>query len=178
MFKKILSVVGISAALVLGSAAAATADEYPADAPVAASDTTLTPGQAVTITANDLGDYATVFFSAPAGTLASIVAAQSGGTSVEKPVVNGSASASYTAPNAAGQYTVTVSAPGGEVLGSVTLTVAAAGGAGGETGGGSGLPVTGGTVPAAVIWAGVGALGLGGIAIAAVAARRRAAANN
>ena len=170
MFKKVLSVVGITAALVFGSAAAATA--YPAEAPVVASDTTLTPGQSVTITANDLGNYATVTFSANGGTLASIVAASGTGTSVEKTVVNGSASATFTAPSTPGTFVVTVTAPGGEVLGSVTLTVAAA------AGGGGGLPATGGSVPAAMIWAGVGALGLGGIAVAAVAARRRAAASN
>ena len=174
MFKKFLSAAGIAAVFIFGSAAAAAADEYPADAPVVATDTTLAPGQSVTITANDLGDYATVTFSANGGTLASIVAAAGTGTSVEKTVVNGSASATFTAPTTAGSYVVTVTAPGGEVLGSVTLTVAAAGGGGA----GGGLPATGGSVPAAMIWAGVGALGLGGIAVAAVAARRRAAASN
>ncbi|MCP2638123.1 hypothetical protein K0817_016340 [Microbacterium sp. HD4P20] len=173
MFKKLLSAAGIAAVFVFGSAAAAAADEYPATAPVVASDTTLTPGQSVTITVNDLGDYESVLFSANGGTLASIVAAAGSGTSVEKTVVNGSASATFTAPSTAGTYVVTVTAPGGEVLGSVTLTVAAAGG-----GSGGGLPATGGSVPAAMIWAGVGALGLGGIAVAAVAARRRAAASN
>jgi hypothetical protein len=174
MFKKTLTVVGIAAAFVLGSSAAAVADDYPVDAPVTVSDTTPAPGQPVTITATDLGDYETVTFSTSGAgaSLSSIVLAAGSGVSVDKPVTDGTASATFSSSQA-GTFVVSVSA-GGEVLSSVTLTVAAAAGAGGGTGGG--LPATGGSVPAAVIWAGAGAIGLGGIAVAAVAARRRAAA--
>ncbi|MDR7112938.1 LPXTG-motif cell wall-anchored protein [Microbacterium trichothecenolyticum] len=170
MFKKTAAALAVAGLLVLGGAGAASAD-YPADAPVTASDTTPTVGQTVTITANDLGDYSTVTFTVSPTTgasLASIVLASSGG-SVSKPVNNGSASASFTATTA-GTYVVTVSGEG--ALGSVTLNVAAAG----SGSGGSGqLPATGGEVPGAIIWLGVGAIGLGGIAVAAAVARRRAA---
>ena len=170
MFKKALATIAVAGLLVLGGAGAALAD-YPSDAPVTAGDTTLTVGQSTTITANDLGDYTSVTFSvSPAGAaLSSIVLASGTGSSVEKPVVNGSASATFTA-NAPGNYVVTVSGEG-EALGSVTISVAAA-----TSGSGAGeLPATGGTVPAAFIWLGVGAIGLGGIAVAAAVARRRAA---
>lgn len=174
MLKKTLAAAGIAAVLILGGAAAASAD-YPATAPVTAGDTTLTPGQSTVITATDLGDYDSVDFTIGGGTgasLASIVAAATSGSQVTKPVVDGSASATFTA-NAVGTYVVTVS--GGETaLGSVTITVSAAAGAGSGTGS---LPATGGTVPAAAIWLGVGAIGLGGIAVAAVAARRRTQKN-
>ena len=173
MFKKALATIAVAGLLVLGGAGAALAD-YPSDAPVTAGDTTLTVGQSTTITANDLGDYTSVTFSvSPAGAaLSSIVLASGTGSSVEKPVVNGSASATFTA-NAPGSYVVTVSGEG-ETLGSVTMSVAAA--PSGSGAGGSGeLPATGGTVPAAFIWLGVGAIGLGGIAVAAAVARRRAA---
>lgn len=171
MFKKILSVVGIAAAISLGTAAAASA--YPADVEVVAESATVAPGVPVTITATGLGTLETVTFSATGGSLASIVVA-SAGTSVDKPVADGTASAEFTATTP-GTYTISVLADG-EVLGSTTVTVAAAGsGAGGGSGS---LPATGGTVPAAAIWVGVGALGLGAIAVAAVGARRRAAAKH
>jgi LPXTG-motif cell wall-anchored protein len=72
------------------------------------------------------------------------------------------------AANDLGDYTsVTTVPPGaGATLGSIVLA----------SGTGSGeLPATGGTGPAAFIWLGVGAIGLGGIAVAAAVARRRAA---
>ncbi|GAA5093741.1 hypothetical protein GCM10025760_24270 [Microbacterium yannicii] len=172
MLKKTLAAAGIAGALILGSSAAAFAD-YPATAPVTAGDTTLTVGQSTTITANDLGDYTSVDFSVnptSGSTLSSIVVAAAAG-GVTKPVANGTASATFTA-NAAGTYTVTVAATDG-ALGSVTISVAAAG----STPAPGALPATGGTIPAAAIWVGVGAVGLGGIAVAAVAARRRTQKN-
>lgn len=156
----------------LGGAAAASAD-YPVDAPVTVSDTTPVVGQPVTITFGELGDLESVFFSvspSTGATLASIVLA-SAGTSVEKPVVDGSATATFTAQTS-GTYVVSIS-DGETVIGSVTLDVAPAGsGAGGSSGD---LPATGGAVPGAFVWLGVGAVGLGAIAVAAAVARRRAA---
>lgn len=179
MFKKLLSVVGIAAAITLGSAAAASA-VYTPGVEIVAGDVTLAPGESTVITVNGLGERDTVNFAytGPGGSLASIVAASAGGTSVDKPVNGGSASATFTA-NAVGDHVIVVSDETG-VLESITITVAAAGTGTGGTGGNAGgqLPATGGTVPAAAIWAGVGAIGLGGIAVAAVAARRRRAAKN
>ncbi|HBS76140.1 MAG TPA: sortase, partial [Microbacterium sp.] len=40
------------------------------------------------------------------------------------------------------------------------------------------LPATGGDVPMGAIWLGIGAVGLGGIAVTAAAARRRASQNS
>ncbi|MFC8682679.1 LPXTG cell wall anchor domain-containing protein [Microbacterium ureisolvens] len=178
MFKKAFAVVALAGALVLGTAAAASAD-YPADVTVTAGDATLTVGQSTTITASNLGDLEVVYFAvtpSTGGSLSSIVLA-SAGAEVEKPVTDGSATATFTA-NAVGTYVVNVS-DGETSLGQTTITVAAAGsGTGGGTGGGTGeLPATGGTVPGAFIWLGVGAIGLGGIAVAAAVARRRAAGN-
>lgn len=172
MFKKAFAAIAVAGLLVLGGAGAASAD-YPTDVPGTVSDTTPVVGQPVTITFSELGDLEVVFFSvtpSTGATLASIVLA-SGGGSVQKPVTDGSASATFTAQTA-GTYVVSVS-DGETTIGSVTLDVAAAGSG---SGGGSGeLPATGGTVPAAYIWLGVGAIGLGGIAVAAAVARRRAA---
>ena len=172
MFKKTAAALAVAGLLVLGGAGAASAD-YPAGVPGTVSDTTPAVGQSVTVTFTELGDLETVFFSvtpSTGATLASIVVASSGGSSVEKPVSNGSASASFTAQTA-GTYVVSVS-DGETTIGSVTLNVAAAG----SGSGGSGqLPATGGEVPGAIIWLGVGAIGLGGIAVAAAVARRRAA---
>lgn len=179
MFKKLLSAAGIAAAIVLGTAAAASAASgYPAGVTLTASAATIAPGGSTTITATGLGDLQTVYFGVggTGGSLSSIVLASGAGTSVAKPVSNGSASATFTA-STAGEYVVSVS-DGETVLDTVTITVAAAGAGTGGGGAGPQLPATGGTVPAAVIWAGVGAIGLGGIAVAAVAARRRAAAKN
>ncbi|WP_396655249.1 LPXTG cell wall anchor domain-containing protein [Microbacterium aurum] len=45
---------------------------------------------------------------------------------------------------------------------------------GGTGGAGSTLPSTGGEIPAVALWIGAGALGLGGLAVVAATARRRA----
>ncbi len=173
MFKKAFATVAVAGLLVLGGAGAASAD-YTVGVPGTVSDTTPAVGQPITVTFNELGDLETVFFSvtpSTGATLASIVVASSGG-GVSKPVSNGSASATFTAQTA-GTYTVSVS-DGETTIGSVTLNVAAAGSGSGSTGAGE-LPATGGEVPGAIIWLGVGAIGLGGIAVAAAVARRRAA---
>lgn len=187
MIKKLVTAVGIAAAITLGTAAAANA-VYAPEVEVVASDATVAVGEPVTVTALGVEEFETVTFSSDGGTLSSIVVAAAG-SSVTKAVANGSASATFVA-STPGNYVVSVSS-GGQFLGSVTISVGSAtsgGGTGGSTGGsaggstggsgGSGLAVTGSEVPAAVIWAGAGAIGLGGIAIAAVAARRRAAAKH
>lgn len=171
MFKKSFAVVGIAATLVLGGSAAAFA--YPAEGNVTAGDASLTVGESTVVTATDLGDLETVFFAVDpttGATLSSIVLASGTGT-IEKPVVDGSASATFTA-NAVGTYTVAVS-DGETVLGTTEISVTAAG----STPATPGLPATGGTVPALVVWGGIGAVALGGIAVAAVAARRRTQKN-
>jgi hypothetical protein len=172
MLKKTLAAAAFAAVLVLGGASAASADYTPDPPTVVVSDTTPAVGQTITITFNNLNvPFVRITVNPGQGvTLASVVrTAASGG--VEKQVVNGSASAQFTA-STAGTYTVSAADASGNVVGSQTLSV------GTSSSGGSSLPATGGgDVPAAVIWLGVGAVGIGGIAVAAAVARRRAAVN-
>lgn len=189
MFKKILAATGVAGLLVLGASSAAMADEeYVATLNVTAQDPTLTPGQATTVTVTDAAPGDVLFGTDGPGvesdTLTSIsFAADSGGVSAVTKVAgeDGVASATFTAPNvSSGTYVVTVTDSTGE-FGQVTLTVGTAtapgAGSGSGTGTGGSLPATGGNaVPAAAVWLGAGAVGLGGIAITAAVARRRAAA--
>ncbi|MFE5407261.1 LPXTG cell wall anchor domain-containing protein [Microbacterium sp. NPDC056569] len=177
MFKKAFAAIAVAGLLVLGGAGAASAD-YPSDVTVTAGSATITVGGSTAVTASGLGDLQTVFFAVSGGTggsLSSIVLASGGGSTVEKSVTDGSATATFTA-SAVGTYNVSVS-DGETTIGQTTITVTAAGTSTGGSGGSGELPATGGTVPAAFVWLGVGAIGLGGIAVAAAVARRRAAGN-
>ncbi|AZC12328.1 hypothetical protein [Microbacterium sp. ABRD28] len=183
MLKKTLSAAGIAGLLVLGAASAAQADDYATDVETVAGDVTLTPGQATVITAQNV-DGTVTFATSGAGvsenTLTSIAFAAAVGsdTAVKQADENRTAQATFTAPTAGGTYTINITDGDGDTD-SVTLTVAAAGSGTGGTGGTGGtLPATGSdAVPAAAIWLGAGAVGLGGIAVTAAVARRRAAAN-
>ena len=172
MFKKTFAAIAVAGLLVLGGAGAASADYTPDPPTVVVSDTTPAVGQTITITFNNLNvPFVRITVTPGQGvTLASLVhAAGSGG--VEKQVVNGSASVQFTASQT-GTYVVTAADGEGNVVATQTLTVGTA-----AAGGSGQLPATGGEVPGAMIWLGVGAIGLGGIAVAAAVARRRAAAN-
>jgi hypothetical protein len=183
MFKKSLAAVGVAGLLVLGASSAAMADDnYTSDVQVTATDVTLTPGQGTVITATNV-DGTTVFETSGAGvnanTLTSIsfAAVAASDDAIKEAGDDRTAQATFTAPGP-GEYTVLVTDADGDSE-SITLTVAAAGtgGTGGSGTGGS-LPATGGdAVPAAAVWLGAGAVGLGGIAVTAAVARRRAAAN-
>ena len=182
MFKKIFTAAAVAGLLVLGGGSAAQALYNGEDEPtVGVSAPTITAGNSTVITVSNLEDVASVSFTANGGALSSIVLAAVG--PVVKPVSNGSASVTFTATQP-GNYTVwAADAVTGEPLGSVAVTVAAAGSGAGGTGGGTGgtgggLPATGNELPAAALWLGVGALGIGGIAIAAGVARRRAHTSN
>ena len=172
MFKKTFAAIAVAGLLVLGGAGAASADYTPDPPTVVVSDTTPAVGQTITITFNNLNvPFVRITVTPGQGvTLASLVhAAGSGG--VEKQVVDGSASVQFTASQT-GTYVVTAVDGEGNVVATQTITVGTA-----AAGGGSAqLPATGGEVPGAFIWLGVGAIGLGGIAVAAAVARRRAAA--
>jgi len=176
MFKKTFAAIAVAGVLVLGGASAASADaNYPPATNISASDTTPTVGQPITITVTGLGDLPVVFFSVTpsnGASLASIVAT-SASAGLEKPVVNGSASVQFTAQTA-GTFTVSVS-DGEQVIRSIQIVVAAAGSNAGA--GSDDLARTGGADTAAFLWIGAGALGLGGIAVAAAAARRRVSAD-
>jgi len=178
MLKKSLAAVGLAGALLIGTASAAIADGYPPAAVITVPAPTIVPGQSTIITATGLGDRTEVTFAvagSPGATLTSIVMAASAPyASVVKPVTDGTASATFTA-STPGSFTITVR-DGDTILSTTVISVVDPASAGG-VGTGGGLPPTGGTVPATVIWAGVGAIGLGGIAVAAVAARRRTPIN-
>ncbi|MEI3865712.1 hypothetical protein V6S02_01315 [Microbacterium sp. CCNWLW134] len=171
---------GIAGLLVLGAASAAQADDYASAVDVTAGDVTLTPGQATVITANNVDGQATFSTTGPGvgeNTLTSVAfAATTGSDTAIKPVdENRRAQATFTAPTAGGTYVISVEDADGDTD-TITLTVAAA--TSGGTGGSGALPATGGdAVPAAAIWLGAGAVGLGGIAVTAAVARRRAATN-
>ncbi|KRA25708.1 hypothetical protein ASD65_15715 [Microbacterium sp. Root61] len=173
MLKKTFAALAVAGLLVLGAASAASAATYPVDNGTGSGSAVLAPGASTPITISGLEGYDQVIFTSTGGTLSSIVMAAAG-SSVTKPVVNGSATANFVA-NTPGSFTINVTAPDGTPLGSTTVTVAAPGTT--APGAGGGLPATGGTVPAAAVWLGVGAIGIGGIAVAAAVARRRAAAN-
>lgn len=176
MLKKTLAAVGIAGFLVLGASAPAFA-YYPPEVDCTATPASIAPGATSTIVCTGFTEAVAYFgVEAPAGTLSSIVLASGGGADiVEKPVSDGSATATFTGPAVTASTTYTVLVAQGdedgkfvEDVGEVVVTVAPA-----STGGG-GLPPTGGEVPAAAIWLGVGAIGIGGIAVAAAVARRRA----
>lgn len=179
MFKKTLAAAAVAALLVLGGSAAAHAD-YADELTLTATPPTITVGGSTTITASGLGDLETAYFGTdgtPGGSISSIVRASSSGA-VAKTVVDGTATATFTA-SAPGTFTIAVG-DGENVLATTTVTVTAAstGGGSGGTGGSGTLPATGGTVESAALWLGLGAIGIGGIAVAAVAARRRAHNSN
>lgn len=178
MMKKAFASAGVAGLLIFGAAAAAHAEEYPAAVSVTAADVTLTPGQATVITAQNV-DGQTIFDTAGPGvsenTLTSIAFAAANGsdTAIKQADETRTARATFTAPTAGGTYVITATDADGDTD-RVTITVTAA--ASGGTGGTGALPATGGdAIPAAVIWLGAGAVGLGGIAVTAAVARRRAA---
>jgi hypothetical protein len=170
VLKKLLTAVGLAGLIILGGSSAALADEYPPSVECTATPPTLVVGGTTTVNCTGLvpGEV-TITATGPGvveGDLASIVfAAATGTVSVTKTVgADGTVSASLTV-HQAGTFVVTATDSQGNTV-SATVTATAAGG--------GGLPPTGGTVPAAAIWLGVGALGLGGIAVAAAMAQRRA----
>lgn len=175
MLKKALAAMGIAGLFILGGFS--TAQAYPSDIPATVGDATLAPGQSTVITASDVDGDVTFSTSGPGvttGTLSSIAFTAAAGSSSVVKAANADrvAAATFTAPSVGGSFTIQIVDADGDT-GSVTITVAAA-----EAGGGAGLPPTGGTLSAAAIWLGVGVVGIGGIAVAAAVARRRAAAKS
>ncbi|HAS33353.1 MAG: hypothetical protein CMH38_14695 [Microbacterium sp.] len=176
MFKKSFAALAIAGALVLGGSAAATA-YTPSGGAV--SDPVIAPGQSTIITFTGLEAYDQVVFTitGPSGaSLTSIAYAASGDTvySVTKDVVDGSASATFTG-GGAGTYEVVLTDTDGNVIATTEITVTADSDSDSDSGE---LPATGGDVPMGAIWLGIGAVGLGGIAVTAAAARRRASQNS
>lgn len=175
--KKLLASATIAGVLVLGSAAAATAATgYPDGGGPAITDTTPAIGQSITITITGLpaewnGLFVTfTIVSGPSGGQLSSIVLAAAPVSTTKEVSNGTASASFSS-NVAGSFRIAATGPNGEDLGTVGFVV------GEPADAGDGLPPTGGAVPVGVIWLGVGAVGAGGVVVAATALRRRARNN-
>lgn len=194
MLKKTFAVAAIALGLVVASASAASAD-YTGTPPISAGDPVMAPGGSTVITVTGLPEGAEcVAFQ--------VLQPEGGDGSVDPTTVGVSgdtASTTFTA-SVLGAYTIEVltstagcGAPPASIVssavfaaaefvyfGSVTITVAVPtdGGSGpAAPGAAPGLPPTGGQVPAAALWLGIGAVGIGAIAVTAGVARRRAAAN-
>lgn len=173
--KKTLAVLAVSGALLLGGASAASADDgYAVPPPTcAAAPASIAVGETTVITCDfdDGFDGETVTFGITgpgvrSGSLAAIAFTARGTATIEKVVRAGQAATTLTGP-AAGAYTVTMAyGPTATMVLPIDVTVTAAAGAA--------LPITGGSVPTEAIWIGAGALTLGGIAVFAARARRRA----
>lgn len=182
MLKRIVSVIGISGALMFLGAGAATADTYPPDVTCTVQAPTITPGQSTviecggdgTVPAGTTAVYTVSGAGVSASSLSSVFAAVGTAQVTKTADGNGTLSATFTAPQVTGthNYTISVADTAGTFAATASITVN--GPSGGEGAAGGGLSTTGGTVPAALIWGGIGALGIGGIAIAAALARRRA----
>lgn len=174
MLKKTFAAAGVAALLLLGGASAASAVSYPPDEGCTAVPATIAVGETSVITCVGLDPNVTGTFtvSGPgvvSDTLSSVVFASTSGTSsvTKTTSATGEVSVNFRGP-AAASFTVSLEAENGQ-SGSATVTVTDT-----ADGGDEDLAGTGGTVPAAAIWLGVGAIGIGGIAVAAAVARRRA----
>lgn len=181
--KKTLTALVIAGAFVCGGAAPAFAS-YAVPAPTCSvSPASVVAGATAVVTCeyDEAFEGETVRFSVSGagirqGDLAMIAFADTANTAtVDRVVTNGTASTQFVT-STAGVHTVdmTYGTDGGETL-DVPVEVTVTSSAAGSSASGSGsLPVTGGSVPTEAVWIGVGALALGGIAVAAAVARRRA----
>lgn len=179
MLKKTLAATVVAGALLFGGASAASAaNNYPPVTP-SGSTITVTAGATATVTFDASGlpaiDTSVNFtITGPSSvSFGSIVAAATTVTSqTTEPIVNDTATVSFTT-TVPGTYTVSAAgAQSAQSLGTVTVAVAAVAS--------DGVPIdrlqaTGGEMSTAALWVGAGALGLGGLAVVAATARRRAA---
>lgn len=179
MLKKTAAALAVAGVIALGSASPAFAYPVDPEAGCTVSPAAFTAGTPSVISCVGLPAGPTTFTVAGPGVgpgvIASVAsAAASGSASVTKDAsAEGTVSATFTPPQTA-SYSITVVDAEGATVASETLPAASGTGTGGSASGG-GLAVTGGSVAGEVVWLGVGALGLGGIAVAAAVARRRAA---
>lgn len=177
MIKKTLTTVGIAGLLIFGASTAANAASYPPVVDGTSSSPVVAPGVPTTISFGFPGydDGTTVTFvvtgeDVSGVTLATIVRTAVTSKSFDKTITGGSASVQFSSTTG-GTFTVTPFIDGRQVGNAVSVTVDASGGGSDAS---PALPATGSEVPAAALWLGVGAVGIGGIAIAAGVARRRA----
>lgn len=180
MSKRLLISAFLAGAVALGAglvgAQAASADDYPPVVGCTASPPTLVVGQTSIITCTGFVPGPVTFSvtgeGVVPGTLSSIVKTVVGTSTVDKTAnAEGTVSVAFLAPSVGG-FTVSVSAP--EQPGrTVDIQVTAPTPTPTPTSTTPGLPPTGGEIPAIALWAGVGVLAAGGIALATATARRR-----
>lgn len=179
MLKKTAAALAVAGVIALGSATPAFAYPVDPEAGCTVSPASFTAGTPSVISCVGLPAGPTTFTVAgpgvTPGVIASVASASaSASASVTKTAgEDGAVSATFTPPQTA-SYSITVVDADGATVASETLPASSGTGTGGSASGG-GLAVTGGSVAGEVVWLGVGALGLGGIAVAAAVARRRAA---
>jgi hypothetical protein len=178
MRSRIIAIVGIAGALTVVGAGASHADTYPPALSCVVSSPTLDPGQSTVIEcggdgAIESGTSAVFTVSGPGastGTLAAVFAPV-GTTQVTKTVTDdGSVSATFTAPEvtSTSTYTISVSDAAGRFAATAAVTVNAA-----AEGGDGPFSGTGGGLPTWLIWVGLGALGLGVVAVIVAINRKR-----
>ncbi|MBN9201567.1 MAG: hypothetical protein ABS61_01860 [Microbacterium sp. SCN 70-18] len=178
MLKKTAAALAVAGVIALGSATPAFAYPVAPSPGCTVSPAAFTAGVPSTIACVGLPTGPTVFsVTGPGvvpGVLASVASASaSGSTSVTKTAgEDGAVSAAFTPPQTAA-YTITVVDAEGATVASETLPAASGTGTGGSASGG-GLAVTGGVFSAEMAWLGIGIIGVGGIAVTAAVARRRA----
>jgi len=179
MLKKTAAALAVAGVIALGSATPAFAYPVDPEAGCTVSPAAFTAGTPSVISCVGLPAGPTTFTVVGPGVVPGVIASvasasASGSASVTKDAsADGTVSATFTPPQTA-SYSITVVDSEGATVASETLPAASGTGTGGSASGG-GLAVTGGSVAGEVVWLGVGALGLGGIAVAAAVARRRAA---
>ncbi|MEV8268623.1 LPXTG cell wall anchor domain-containing protein [Microbacterium sp. NPDC076911] len=186
--KKSLTALAIAGALVFSGAAATSAAAYTPSTDYGASTSIIVPGSPVTFTFSDLAAFEGLTLSffltgegASGATLASMVFTSTTSAGVDKVVSGGSVAVTVTVATE-GSYTLTGYDSEGNAVASAsfatsssTSTSTSSSTSGSTTDGSDSLPATGGEASLAVVWLGAGALGLGGIAVAAGVARRRSA---
>lgn len=172
MFKKTIATAALAVLAILAAPTAASA--YVVDGSVTVSDSTPSPGEAVTvnIAAGSFDGGEPVVFSVTGEGSVTLAALRTAVETVSKTKTadaNGAASVVVTLPaNASGTYTLTATGQTSGNIATVSLTVAAA-----DAGAGAVLPRTGGELPFAVIWIAGGALVLGVVLVAVLGLRRR-----
>lgn len=178
MLKKTAAALAVAGVIALGSATPAFA--YPVT-PIAGCTVTpasFTAGVPSTIACVGLPAGPTTFTvvgpGVTPGVIASIASASASASVVKEAGADGTAAATFTPPQTAA-YTITVVDAEGTSLFSETVPAASGTGTGGSASGG-GLAVTGGLLSAEMAWLGIGIIGVGGIAVTAAVARRRAEA--
>jgi len=173
MIKKALAGAGIALALLIATPLAANA--YAPAPPPAISDSTVTPGQTVTVAFTGFASSEGVSFTLTGENAAgATLAAISSKTVVKAASATGATTVAITPPaNASGTYSLTATGLESGIIGTAALAIVDADG-----NPISSLASTGGTLPIAAIWIASGVVVLGLVLLAVVGIRRRSVRTN